>query len=98
MLNVRQILVSAAGLTLIGVALAGCGQKGSLYLPTDPAAKGRATLPQALLPGIGQTDSATKPAPGPEQSMPPTNAAPPPATLNDSTAPNAPATPHGDAK
>jgi predicted small lipoprotein YifL len=31
-------------------ALAGCGQKGPLYLPTDAAAAGRATLPQILLP------------------------------------------------
>lgn len=51
MLNVRQILVSAIGLALVGVALVGCGQKGPLYLPTDPAAKNRATLPELVLPG-----------------------------------------------
>gem|GEM_PF-1723776 len=28
--------------------LSGCGQKGSLYLPTDPDAAQRATLPRAL--------------------------------------------------
>jgi predicted small lipoprotein YifL len=50
MLNVHQILVSACGPALVVVGLAGCGQKGSLYLPTDPAAKGRATLPELLLP------------------------------------------------
>jgi predicted small lipoprotein YifL len=50
MLNVRQILVSAAGLALIGVSLAGCGQKGPLFLPTDPAARDRATLPELLKP------------------------------------------------
>ncbi len=51
MSNVRQILVSALGLALVGVGLSACGQKGSLYLPTDPAAKDRATLPQVLVPG-----------------------------------------------
>ncbi|HYF17056.1 MAG TPA: lipoprotein [Ramlibacter sp.] len=37
---------------LLGVAavLAGCGQRGPLYLPTDPAAAERATLPQVLSP------------------------------------------------
>ena len=55
MLNVSQILVSApaarrafAGLVL--AAVAGCGQKGPLYLPSDAAAPGRATLPQTLNP------------------------------------------------
>ncbi|VWX58088.1 putative lipoprotein [Burkholderiales bacterium 8X] len=33
------------------VALTGCGQRGPLYLPTDAAAKGRATLPDLLTPG-----------------------------------------------
>jgi predicted small lipoprotein YifL len=60
MLNVRQILVSAIGLALVGVALVGCGQKGALYLPTDPAAKNRATLPGLLLPGSSSTDDATR--------------------------------------
>jgi len=50
MSNVSQILVSAIGLAALGVGLAGCGQRGPLYLPTDPAAANRATLPQVLLP------------------------------------------------
>ncbi len=37
-----------AALTLL--ATAGCGQRGSLYLPTDPAAADRATLPQLMNP------------------------------------------------
>lgn len=61
MLNVRQILVIAAGLTALGVGLSGCGLKGPLYLPTDPAAAQRATLPSLLLPSIGKPDTA-KPA------------------------------------
>jgi len=55
MLNVPQILVSTRclrfALALGGVAmLAGCGQKGPLFLPTGEAAAGRATLPQTLNP------------------------------------------------
>jgi len=38
-------------------ALAACGQKGPLFLPTDPAAANRATLPQVLSPVV------TSPAP-----------------------------------
>ena len=55
MLKVRQILVSAVGLFVLGVGLAGCGQKGELYLPTDPAAANRATLPNLLRPSIGDS-------------------------------------------
>ena len=72
MLNVRQILVSALGLALVGVGLTACGQKGSLYLPTEPAAKGRATLPQVLTPGPARTDPETRPAQPPA----PANGAP----------------------
>jgi predicted small lipoprotein YifL len=55
MLNVFQILVSAHALRLalaasVVGALAGCGQKGALYLPTGEAAAARATLPQTLVP------------------------------------------------
>ena len=41
MLNVRQTVASAIGLALLAGGLAGCGQRGGLYLPTDPAAKGK---------------------------------------------------------
>jgi len=50
MLNVRQILMSAAGLFAIGVGLSGCGLKGPLYMPTVPEAANRATLPSLILP------------------------------------------------
>ena len=59
MSNVRQILVSAIGLVLVGVALGGCGQKGALYLPTGPAAQDRATLPDLLLPRSNDKDAAS---------------------------------------
>jgi len=67
-MSFRQILVSAVGLALVGVSLSGCGQKGSLYLPTDPAARDRATLPQVLIPGRSTTDTPAKPtqAPAPQ--------------------------------
>jgi predicted small lipoprotein YifL len=46
---------------LCGLAvLAGCGQKGGLYLPTDPAARNRATLPQTVSP-LSSSPSLTTP-------------------------------------
>jgi predicted small lipoprotein YifL len=71
MLNVRQILVSARAHTALMVCLAAsaaglaaCGQRGALYLPTDPAAAQRATLPQLLTPGGSNAsdEAASKPA------------------------------------
>jgi predicted small lipoprotein YifL len=73
MLNVRQILVSAIGLCALGVGLSGCGLKGPLYLPTDPAAAQRATLPEVLTPSIGKpaaADAGAAPAPAPAASAP----------------------------
>ncbi|HYP72337.1 MAG TPA: lipoprotein [Variovorax sp.] len=64
MLNARQILVSAIGLAMLGVGLAGCGQRGPLYLPTDPAAANRATLPQVLLPVPSRSESTPEPQTG----------------------------------
>ncbi len=45
--------------------LAACGQKGALYLPTDPAAAQRATLPQLLTPGGSDSTSSTNTPPTP---------------------------------
>jgi predicted small lipoprotein YifL len=59
MLNVSQILVSAIGLAALGVGLAGCGQRGPLYLPNDPAAASRATLPELMLPVEPRSESTT---------------------------------------
>jgi len=74
MLNVDQILVSAArgflGMVVLSVGLAGCGQRGPLYLPREPAAANRATLPQVLTPALpaGSAAAAPKmPASGPQQ-------------------------------
>lgn len=81
MLNARQILVSAIGLAMLGVGLTGCGQRGPLYLPTDPAAANRATLPQVLLPIPSRSEStpqpqpeSDKPASGTQNQNNPTNA------------------------
>jgi predicted small lipoprotein YifL len=49
MLRSFQILVSTIVLVSGTVSLSACGQQGSLYLPTDPAAANRATLPETLL-------------------------------------------------
>jgi predicted small lipoprotein YifL len=76
MLKLCQILDSARSQALVlgtvGVALlAGCGQKGPLYLPSGEAAASRATLPQTLNPvppasdkGNGGTGT-TNPVPRP---------------------------------
>jgi predicted small lipoprotein YifL len=73
MLRAFQILVSAPrrwlALAVLGAAvLAGCGQKGALFLPTGDAASGRASLPQTLSPA---------PAPAAPASAPPTGTASP---------------------
>lgn len=47
----RQTLRGAAAVLLGAVALAGCGQKGDLYLPSDAVAPQRTSLPQTLRPG-----------------------------------------------
>lgn len=82
MLNVRQILVSAVGLALVGVGLTACGLKGPLRLPTEPAARNRATLPELLTPGSNRTDPPT-PAPASTSAPSPT---PTPAATSDAPA------------
>lgn len=59
MLNVQRILVSPGARAGLGVAalsalmlVGACGQRGPLYLPIDPAATQRATLPQAVIPQL----------------------------------------------
>ncbi|WP_240651284.1 lipoprotein [Variovorax sp. 553] len=47
------IVVGTAGL------VAACGQRGALYLPTDPAAAGRATLPELMTPDSLRPSSST---------------------------------------
>jgi len=75
MLNVCQILVSGRAGRLVLVAsvvalLGACGQTGPLFIPTDSAAQGRATLPETIRP------AATLPA-GPASAPPATGTASP---------------------
>lgn len=44
--SARRAFIATAAMA----ALAGCGQRGPLYLPTEPAAAGRLTLPEVLFP------------------------------------------------
>jgi predicted small lipoprotein YifL len=76
MLVITQILVSRksharsrgvwlSALVLFAAAhLTACGQPGGLFLPTEPEAAKRATLPQTILPQI------ILPAPAKEQATP----------------------------
>ena len=62
MLRASQILVRTIALAASAAALANlaaCGQRGPLYLPTDPAASERATLPQSLKPGSAPAPAGT---------------------------------------
>ncbi len=43
----------------LAAALAGCGQRGPLFLPTGEAAAGRATLPQTLNPAASPASPAS---------------------------------------
>ncbi|MBX9834160.1 MAG: lipoprotein [Burkholderiaceae bacterium] len=62
------MLVRTLVLAASAAALAGCGQRGPLFLPTEPAATQRATLPQTLTPG--SSSSAAEAAPAPAASAP----------------------------
>ena len=78
MLLFRQILVSTFVLGMGAVTLTACGQQGPLYLPTEPAAAHRATLPETLLPfGKKNTTPAAQATPS----------SVPPIVPTDSTAP-----------
>jgi hypothetical protein len=63
-------------MTLAWAGLAGCGQKGSLYLPDDPASAGRATLVQTLIPGSPRAPASGASAAAPARKRRPP--APPP--------------------
>jgi predicted small lipoprotein YifL len=80
MLQTCRILVSAfnhGGFAVIALLLlAGCGQTGPLYLPKEPAAAQRATLPQSLWPVMPKKPTEdgkpapSTPAPGKPSSTP----------------------------
>ncbi|MEO8118379.1 MAG: lipoprotein [Rhodoferax sp.] len=74
MLLSRQILVTAIILSVSAVSLSACGQQGALYLPTEPAAAKRATLPETLSP-FGAARNAS-----PDAQTVPSSATPPAST------------------
>ncbi|WP_309828618.1 LPS translocon maturation chaperone LptM [Paracidovorax wautersii] len=68
MLRASQILVRTIALVWGAAVVAGCGQRGPLYLPTEPAAAQRATLPQTLNPAPTAASPAAAPAAMPASS------------------------------
>jgi predicted small lipoprotein YifL len=77
MLRTSQILVSAlnhgvcTGIAAVMLlALAGCGQTGTLYLPTEPAAANRATLPESLWPVMPKKKASADPGAGTPAAIP----------------------------
>lgn len=75
---VRRVAGGLLGAAALSLGLAGCGQKGSLYLPTSPAAADRATLPQVLTPTPtpAPTNPTVAPAPAPAATTPGPNSPP----------------------
>jgi predicted small lipoprotein YifL len=61
MLKATQILVRGIVLAGSAAAFVGCGQRGPLYLPSEPEAQQRATLPETLNPASkSDTGKSTK--------------------------------------
>lgn len=77
----------AACAVAVLAATAGCGQRGPLYLPNDPAAAGRATLPEIIVPLGGPS------IPTPQTSTLPTQPDPQPPTGGTGTGTAAPVSP-----
>ncbi|MDP9602595.1 UNVERIFIED_ORG: putative small lipoprotein YifL [Variovorax paradoxus] len=70
------LAVGAAGL------VAACGQRGPLYLPTDPAAAGRATLPELMTPDSLRSSPSTSSTSSSQAAPAPAAAASAPAGSN----------------
>ncbi len=56
-MNARILVTTLALAGGMASGVSGCGQRGPLYLPTEPAAQDRATLPQILLPAPARKSS-----------------------------------------
>lgn len=98
MLRASQILVSTCALAAGAVALlAGCGQRGALYLPGEPAAQQRATLPQTLDPmrdtPVPSPIPAPVLAPSPALSVPQASPAAAPSSATPASSPASTTTP-----
>ena len=70
MSNKHQILIISIALATSTLTLVACGQKGNLMLPRDPAAVGRATLPQTLVPELPTLSTLESPPPATSASSP----------------------------
>ena len=80
MLNLQRILGSqlaraAGGVGLLAAlsAVTACGQRGPLYLPAEPAAANRATLPQVLIPALPRGEAAGRQEDAQPAAPPPTS-------------------------
>ena len=60
-MNARILVTALALAGGMASGLSGCGQRGALYLPTEPAAQDRATLPQILTPSLPSRKPADTP-------------------------------------
>ena len=68
MLNFRQILLNAplrrlALAASVVAVMAACGQKGPLFVPTEPAAQNRATLSETIRPAAATLPTSPASAP-----------------------------------
>ncbi|NMM77355.1 hypothetical protein B2J86_14705 [Acidovorax sp. SRB_14] len=63
MLKAFQILARSFALASSVALLGACGQRGPLFLPTEPAASQRATLPETLKPNSLRTPALAVPLP-----------------------------------
>ncbi len=65
------LILRATAVALLAAWLAGCGQKGPLFIPATPAAAQRATLPQTLFNPSTPTPAASRaPAAVPPPALP----------------------------
>ena len=61
MRSISQIVCKAIVLAGGAAVLVACGQKGALYLPTDPAGANRATLPETMNPRANPPEPVIEP-------------------------------------
>ena len=61
--GVARAATCSAFLAVLVAMLAGCGQKGDLYIPDTPPAAQRATLPQTIFGGSRKDKTGASPSP-----------------------------------
>jgi predicted small lipoprotein YifL len=70
-LSCRRFILISPLVLLMGLGLSGCGQRGPLYIPKDPAAANRATLPQTVFGRASAAPAARTTPPLPAPSLEP---------------------------